>query len=205
MDDELKIILEKVLGLYQKYGIKSITMDDVSRELGISKKTLYQYVTDKTDLVSKVLDLELSRRKCEFEKMDDCERNAIEEMIDVHRFVNKKMQEYNPSTEYDLKKYYPDLYRKYHEERHQKMYEKVLDNMKRGKEQGIYRAEMNEEIIAKLTVMRTEFISGNETYNLSEITSQQFFTEIMIYHIRGIANEAGLKILEENIYKMIKK
>ena len=57
MNDELKNILDKVLALYQKYGIKSITMDDVSRELGISKKTLYQYVTDKTDLVTKRLNM----------------------------------------------------------------------------------------------------------------------------------------------------
>ena len=63
MDLELTNILKKVKSLYQKYGIKSITMDDVSRELGISKKTLYQYVADKNDLVNKVVEDELCTRE----------------------------------------------------------------------------------------------------------------------------------------------
>ena len=60
MNEELKNILLKVRELYMKYGIKSITMDDVAGELGISKKTLYQYVTDKDDLVGKFIDNEIA-------------------------------------------------------------------------------------------------------------------------------------------------
>ena len=65
MNEELKNILLKVRELYMKYGIKSITMDDVARELSISKKTLYQYVTDKDDLVGNLLIMrwKLGRRR----------------------------------------------------------------------------------------------------------------------------------------------
>ncbi len=204
MNDELNNILDKVLALYQKYGIKSITMDDVSRELGISKKTLYQYVTDKTDLVAKVLEHEMNFRKCEFEKINCCGMNAIEELIAVHKFVNDKVKEYNPSTEYDLKKYYPELYHKSHNEKFQRMYESILLNIKKGKEQGLYRQELNEEIIAKLTAMRTEQLTGAEVSMVNEFTSMHFFAEVIIYHIRGIANEKGIKFLEENIHKIEK-
>jgi AcrR family transcriptional regulator len=202
MNDELNNILDKVLALYQKYGIKSITMDDVSRELGISKKTLYQYVTDKTDLVAKVLEHEMNFRKCEFEKINCCGMNAIEELIAVHKYINDKVKEHNPSTEYDLKKYYPDIFHKFNSERHQRMYEIILANIKKGKEQGLYRKEMNEEIIAKLTATRTEQLTGAEVSMVNEFTSMHFFAEVIIYHIRGIANEKGIKFLEENIHKI---
>ena len=202
MNEELKNILERVGCLYQKYGIKSITMDDVARELGISKKTLYQYVTDKTDLVNKVYELEMEKRKCDFEKIHDDSKNAIEDLIEVHRFVYQKMKEYNPSTEYDMRKYYPELNKKIQEQRHKNMYERVLENIKKGKQQGLYRTELNEEIITQITVTRSEISGGIENIGINEFNSPNFFTEIMIYHIRGIANEKGLKVLEENMDKL---
>jgi TetR/AcrR family transcriptional regulator, cholesterol catabolism regulator len=203
MNEELKNILERVLCLYQKYGIKSITMDDVSRELGISKKTLYQYVADKTDLVAKVLELEMEKNRCNFESIVSGEKNAIEELIDVHRFVFKRIKDFNPSTEYDLRKYYPDLYRKTQEERQKKMYERILTNLKQGKAQGLYRKEINEEIITKVTVVRSEISTNVDAFSGNELFTPSFFTEVMIYHIRGIANEKGIKYLEENQHKFL--
>ena len=104
MNKELEDILEKVSMLYRKYGIKSVTMDDVAKELGISKKTLYQYVSDKTDLVAKVVD---HTRQCNFDSFGqqaDNPRNAIEELIDVSQHVNSIMKDHSPSYIYDLKK-----------------------------------------------------------------------------------------------------
>jgi len=205
MTDELKNILERVRLLYNKYGIKSITMDDVARELGISKKTLYQYVVDKTDLVQKTMQLGYEKHQCEFDAVFCCDKNAIEELIDMHRLVNGTMKEFNPSTDYDLRKYYPEIFRQIQEMRKQRMYQNVLSNLKKGKEQGIYRKELNESVIAKLTIIRIFQMLDNETVTLTEFTSPEFFTEVLIYHIRGIANEKGLNILEQNIHKLIEK
>lgn len=202
MNEELINILEKVRVLYLRYGIKSITMDDVARELGISKKTLYHYVADKTELVQKVVDLEVNRREYEFEKMCSDGKNAIEELIEVHRFLFNKLKEHNPATEYDLRKYYPDIYKKYNDHTNCKMYEKVLANLQKGLAEGLYRSNLNAEIIARLTVMRAE-ISGVIDYdNRGILTSPEFFTEAIIYHIRGIANDEGIKVLEKNIEKL---
>jgi AcrR family transcriptional regulator len=202
MIEEMKNILEKVRCLYLKYGIKSITMDDVARELGISKKTLYQYVVDKTDLVAKVLDIEISKRAGDFDITNCKGVNAIDEMIMVNFHVIKMLKEYNPSTAYDLKKYYPDLYKKFYELRHQKMYEWILNNLIRGKSENLYRKEINEEIIAKLYVYRNEVIIENDQFDLNEYTSPKFFREVLIYHIRGIATEKGNKVLSDNLDKI---
>ena len=83
MENEFDRILEKVSVLYRKYGIKSVTMDDVAHELGISKKTLYQYVNDKTELVEKVVEF---TRHCNFinmQKKRGISGNAIEQLIQV--------------------------------------------------------------------------------------------------------------------------
>ncbi len=112
MNEELKNILLKVSDLYTKYGIKSITMDDVATELGISKKTLYQYVTDKDDLVGKFIDNEIALRQEEICKCFQAGFNAIEELFEISKFMNKLMKDQNPATEHDLKKYYPHHYQK---------------------------------------------------------------------------------------------
>jgi AcrR family transcriptional regulator len=86
---EFEIILNKVAGLYQKYGIKSVTMDDIARELGISKKTIYNYVCDKDDLVKQVSEF-IDRKKDEklFQHLRDTD-NAIEELLEVNVSLNR--------------------------------------------------------------------------------------------------------------------
>jgi transcriptional regulator with XRE-family HTH domain len=199
MNDELKNILQKVRDLYMKYGIKSITMDDVARELGISKKTLYQYVTDKDDLVGKFIDNEISLRQEEICKCFGIGYNAIEELFEISIFMNKMMRDQNPATEYDLKKYYPVHYQKTVKARREGIYEYILINLKKGVKEGLYREEMNKEIIAKLYLSRIEDSHINELFTKEEFASIRLFVEILTYHVRGIATEKGIIVLENKI------
>lgn len=202
MNDELKNILKKVSGLYMKYGIKSITMDDVSRELGISKKTLYQYVTDKDDLVGKFIDNEISLRQAEICNCFGLGFNAIEELFEISIFMNKMMRDQNPATEHDLKKYYPEHYQKILKARREGMYEYILLNLRKGIKEGLYREDMNTEIIAKLYLSRAEYSHMNEVFTKEEFSSMRFFNEIIIYHVRGIATEKGIIVLENKIKEL---
>jgi AcrR family transcriptional regulator len=201
MIDDLKNIISKVRELYMKYGIKSITMDDVARELGISKKTLYQFVSDKDDLVGKFIDNEIEQRQEEVYKCFKIGFNAIEELFKISAFMNKMIREQNPATEYDLRKYYPHHYQKIVNSRRERMYNYILLNLKKGKEEGLYRKEINEEIIAKLYLMRSENNFFKELFTVEEFTSNKLFIELLTYHVRGIASENGIIILE----KMIKE
>ena len=199
MNEELKNILERVAELYNKYGIKSVTMDDVARELGISKKTLYLYVENKNDLVSKVLDVILEHGECEFKKLYEKKMNAVEELIAVSVHIILSFNSYNPSTQYDLKKYYPDLFTKMQNFRKEKMYNSILKNIKKGKEEGLFRLELDEEIIAKVQTSRFMSMGTDEYIHFEEMMKPKFILELFIFYIRGIANEKGLKVLEETI------
>jgi AcrR family transcriptional regulator len=202
MIDDLKNILFRVRDLYRKYGIKSITMDDVATELGISKKTLYQFVADKDDLVGKYIDYEIQLRQEEICKCFKIGFNAIEELFEISGFMNKMMRDQNPATEHDLRKYYPHHYQKMIKTRRERMYSYILLNLKKGKEEGLYRSEMDEEIIAKLYLSRSENIHFNELFTIEEFTSSKLFTELLAYHVRGIATEKGIIIFEKKIKEL---
>lgn len=202
MTKEFEEILIKVAGLYRKYGIKSVTMDDVAHELGMSKKTLYQYVSDKTELVQMVVE---HVRQCNFSAMknkQETELNAIEELIEVSQHVNSQMKDYSPTYEYDLKKYYPDIYRSLMSARRKLMYESMLANIRKGKKEGIYRKELDEKIIAKLHLLRIENLQSTEIFDEEEMHSAKFFREVFVYHIHGLATEKGLKVLQKNVHKL---
>jgi len=202
MNEELKNILVKVRELYMKYGIKSITMDDVARELGISKKTLYQYVTDKDDLVGKVMDNEIAIRQ---EEICNCFRigyNAIEELFEISILMNKLMRDQNPATEHDLKKYYPQHFQKIVNARREGIINYILLNLKKGIKEGLYRKEMNKEVISKLYLWRIENAQISELFSAEEFSSIKLFVELLNYHVRGIATEKGIVELEKKIKEL---
>lgn len=202
MNEELKNILLKVRELYMKYGIKSITMDDVARELGISKKTLYQYVTDKDDLVGKFVDNEITIRQEEICKCFRIGFSAIEELFEISLFMNKLLREQNPATDYDLKKYYPQHYQKTIKARQEGIYNYILLNLKKGINEGLYRKEMNTEVIAKLYLWRSENTILSDLFSIEEFTSIKLFVELLTYHIRAIATEKGIIALEKKVKEL---
>lgn len=177
-------------------------MDDVARELGISKKTLYQFVSDKDDLVGRFIDNEIDLRQEEIFKCFKIGFNAIEELFDISIFMNKMMKDQNPATDHDLRKYYPHHYQKIAKTRRDGIINYILLNLKKGKVEGLYRKEMNEEIIAKLYMSRSENIHLNELFTVEEFTSNKIFVELITYHVRGIATEEGITILERKVKEL---
>ncbi len=192
----------KVCELYRQYGIRSVTMDDVVRELGISKKTLYQHFKDKTDMVIAVMEYDFDTKNKEYMKCFDSELNAVEEMISYSLMQLKIIMDHKPTLIYDLKKYYPSVFNHFNKLKREHMYNGLLSNLNRGKEEGLYRADLNVEMIARLNLLRVEGMMNTKIYNAKEIMTQDFFKEIIIYHAYGIVNEKGRKILESNIDKL---
>lgn len=202
MIEDFKSILLKVRELYMKYGIKSITMDDVARELGISKKTLYQFVTDKDELVGKVIDSEIDIRQNQICRCFGTGLNAIEELFEITAFMNRMMKDQNPATEHDLKKYYPHHFHRIVAIRRERMFEYIILNLKKGKEEGLYRSDLDEDVIGKLYLSRAENIHNNELFTVEEYTSSRLFTELLTYHIRGISTEKGISELDRKLKEL---
>ena len=201
MDPKVEYLLQKVNDLYTQYGIRSVTMDDVSRELGISKKTLYKHVKDKEELVSKVMMYEFSEKRNFTEGKEP--RNAIEDLFYLNSMINKIIKETNPSKMYDLKKYHPVVFEKMAKLKREKTMNKMIRNFKKGKNEGLYRKDLDEEVLAKMYILRMDRVSHDDVVSISEFTSAKFIYEMFIYHIRGIASKKGIEFLENNLDKIL--
>ncbi|HHL58095.1 MAG: hypothetical protein DRI88_04910 [Bacteroidetes bacterium] len=202
MIDKKQDIIEKVSVLYHEFGIRSVTMDDVVHEIGISKKTLYQHFSDKSELVAAVMDSLFKQRKEKTEQALEGKQNAIEEMLTYYSLQLRMIKEHKPTVIYDLKKYYPEIYEKVTIRKRKYIYDSVLQNLKRGKTEGLYRAEINEELIARLNLMRIEAIMTTGIFTSEDIMTPGFFKEVFTYHIYGIVNTKGRNYLEQNIDKL---
>ncbi len=201
MNMKFENLLKKVNDLYSRYGIRSVTMDDISRELGISKKTLYQHVKDKEDLVDKVMMYEFSSKRNFTEEKSS--RNAIEDIFFLNNMINKIIKETNPSKMYDLRKYYPTIFEKIAKLKRKKTMNMMIQNFRKGKSEGLYRKNFDEEILAKMYVLRMDRVSHEDVVSISEFTSAKFIYEVFIYHIRGIASKKGIEFLENNLDKIL--
>lgn len=201
MDTKFIEILERAGAVFMRYGVRSVTMDDVARELKISKKTLYKYVKDKSDLVSKIM-----QGQCEMEKIVLSEaaataENAIDELIIISSTLGQKLQQMNPSVLFDLEKYYPEAWEVFTDHKQHFILDSVRANLDRGIEEGIYRDNLNAEIISKLYIQKIDCIFDPAIFPLGKFTFYQIHLELMRYHIRGVANEKGMDYLAEKIKK----
>lgn len=186
------ILLEEVLSLYSRLGIRSVTMDDISRQLGISKKTIYQQIVDKEDLVRSVVEYENSLSHKLTEQFRESGINAIDQLIEVNGVMHAARTKHSPTFYYDLKKYHPKIFADWIRKKRERMYSLLIRNMVRGKKEGLYRADLNHHIIARLYLARMEMLNSTDVIEDEEIKSMDFFREILIYHIHGICNSRGL-------------
>lgn len=193
-------IIEKVLALYLKYGIKSVTMDDVARELGISKKTLYQHFSDKDDLVKKVINYHFERHDTEMSiKAQKC-KNAIDELLRVSKHLSNFVNTINPSFTFDLQKYYSEIWGNIVQNRRNHIITQLKRNLERGIAEGFYRNDINIDIIVNYYMRRIETSGNFDFQNNKQYTFEEVFNTLFIYHIRGISNKKGLAYLD-NIIK----
>jgi len=193
MDDKLKDIVAKTCKLFQRFGIKSVSMDDIARECGISKKTLYESVKDKRELVEKVLGFEFNKESNAPHNVDFEGKNAIDVLFVVYQGAITFFKDFNMSMEYDLQKYYPDLYVVTTKKRREHIYEKMVMNMTQGIKEGSFRDDFNIDIIAKLHVMKIEALMQTDIFEDSNYSIIEIFKELFTHHFMAIANEKGKK------------
>lgn len=197
-DNRTNEIIVQALGVFQRYGIKSVSMDDLARHMGMSKKTLYQHFSDKTQLVEDALNLLLESDYCSMKSIEQQNLNAIDEMFALYRHASTTVRNHNPVLEFDLQRYFPQIYKKLRDRTRTQMHEIMLNNLTKGKTEGLYRNNLNENIIAKLFVLRMENLMHTDLVSLEELFSEAFFIETYRYHLFGILSEAGLQFIKTN-------
>jgi TetR/AcrR family transcriptional regulator, cholesterol catabolism regulator len=194
-------ILERAGLVFMKLGIKSVTMDDVAKELGISKKTLYNHFDDKNQLVEFIIRAKINEDIAVFQKASSEALNAIDELYMHSRYVLETFKAVNPTVFYDLRKNYSAAWKIIVDHKWNFVYNQFIKNINRGIDEGIYRNDIHKEIYAKLFVSQIEMITEGDVFPSPKFRYDTVFLEIFRLHIRGIANEKGLKYFQEQILK----
>lgn len=196
-DIKAKILYEAET-LFMKYGFKSITMDDVARELGVSKKTLYQYFTDKNDLVNQCVDSHLDIMKNGCIMIMEPKADPVVSMLQISDFVGKNIRQLNPSSMYDLKKYFKSAWDKVDAYRKEFIATQITENIESGKKKGLYRKDVDTETIVMIYVYLVDFLINPETH-ASNFDFNKMHQEIIKYHLRAICTPKGLEVMEEQL------
>lgn len=192
-------MIEKIQELLLKYGIRSLSMDDIARELGISKKTLYQHFRDKKDLVMQVVMHGVEVQSCKFKEIITQNKlNAIDVLFFVSKHIAENHKNMNQNVHFDLQKYYPESWQILLEHNKKHIYGKICQNMEQGIQEGLYLDDFKINVIAKLYVQQVNNVSLIEDMN-EDLSFDEILKNIFVYHIRGIASEKGREYLKSKL------
>ncbi|MGB5822024.1 MAG: TetR/AcrR family transcriptional regulator [Saonia sp.] len=192
-------ILKKATDMFLNLGFKSVTMDDLANEMGISKKTIYAHYQNKTQLVEESTMHLFWNISYGIDHICTLQKNPIEELYDIKKFVLQHLKDEKSSPQYQLQKYYPKIHTTLREKQYEVMQDCVVDNVRRGIEQGIYRDNLNVDFVARIYFSGVTSIKDYKLfppYEFPIIQLQDYFLE---YHLRGIVTPKGRKVLNSII------
>ncbi len=191
--------LKRVEDLFLRYGIKSISMDDVARELGISKKTLYQFVGSKDDLVNKMLERHIAEEKNLCHQVSGVAENAVEEMFMVIESNAQQLQQMKTNIVYDLQKYHHDAWEKMQDYQRNFLYRIVRANLERGIREGLYRTGFDPDIVAKLHIAMSFQLFDENIFPQNTYPKATLFHEYLMHYLYGIVSDKGLQLLKAKL------
>ena len=199
MDITKEKILCSATQLFFRIGIKSITMDDVARDLGISKKTLYIYVNNKKDLLHQVIELQIEKEVEAAKLIHQKSGNAIDEVMGFATYSVEMLKQFSPTVLYDLQKFYPDLWSLVDQLQNKHHYIAHKMNIERGIREGLYRNDIHPEVIAKLFVSKSLCIVDEHIFPSKSFSNVSLLREHVMYHLRGICTPKGIEVFQNYV------
>jgi TetR/AcrR family transcriptional regulator, cholesterol catabolism regulator len=181
--------------LIMKYGIRSVSMDDIANSLGISKKTIYQYYADKDELVDAIVEAVINENQGRCKGYSLSARNAVDEVLRAKELLRDMFSDMNPSVLYDMQKYHPRAFNRFLKHKNDFLYTMIRSNLEKGIAEELYRPEINIEIITRFRVesmmmpFNPDFFSKHK-HSLLEVEEQ-----LLEHFLFGIASLKGHKLI----------
>ena len=194
-------ILQKAGELFITYGFKSVTMDDIANEMAISKKTIYQHFSNKTKLVEATTMSLFSKISEEIDCLCSLKRNPIVEVFDIKKLIMEHLKDEKSSPQYQLQKYYPKIYNTLKTKQFEVMSSCVIENLKRGINQELYRNSINIEFISRIYFSGILSVKDKDLFPKDKFPTIILLENFLEYHLRGIVTDKGLTKLNQIIKK----
>mgnify|MGYP002637615721 CR=1 FL=1 len=198
MDIKEKIISQSLL-LFINRGVRLVNMDEVSSNLGISKKTLYLYVNNKSDLVFQTFSLQCENLKATFSSICNKDKNAIDELYEMDEMIILLFKSMHVSLISELKKHYLETWEVIEDFKTNFLFNLIEANIKKGIRQNLYRQNLNSHVMSKIFINRCESLVDGQLYTDLNIDLRDILKEHRTYHVRGIASLKGTQHLEEKL------
>ena len=188
-------ILRKASEMFLNLGFKSVTMDDIASELGMSKKTIYSHFPTKLKLVQATTFFVMDNVNEAICNILSADLNPIEEVFTIKSVINNQLKNEKSSPHYQLQKYYPKIFEQLNDKQFESVNECVVSNLNRGIEEGYYRKEINIDLITRFYFSGNMSLANNEIFPLNTYGMSELKDAYLEYHIRAIATERGLQTL----------
>ena len=185
--------------LFKKFGIKAVTMEQISNACGISKKTLYKFVSNKPDFLFQSFSFfAQSTEGVLYEVLEKNGGNAIDDLFAIERFAEKHMRGDEDRLIGQLEQYYPELAPRLKKKREEVVFKITQDNLKKGIEEGLYRQDI---AVDHITILYYGHILATHENNIAERPANldELRQTSLRYHIRGIASDKGIQYLNQII------
>ena len=192
-------IISKSEELFLSLGFKSVTMDDIANAIGISKKTIYAHFSNKTALVEVVIFETLDHIYEGIDKINASSINPIEELYDIKLFVMNYFKNERVSPQYQLKKYYPEIYERLQIKQFEKMHSSVENSLKMGVDTGLFRADIDIDFISRMYFNGMTGIRDISIFPETLFDKNYLFESYLEYHLRAIITKKGLNLLNNYI------
>ena len=196
-------ILEKAQVLFFRYGIKSVTMDDIARELGISKKTIYQHFEDKDAIVLACIETHFFCERADSERMQAEAPDSIAEVVMASEQMRQMMTGMNPAMIFELKRYYPRAWDSFTEFKNGFVLDLIRKNLLKGIETGLYRADLNVEVMARLRNEEIELGFDSDIFSPRQFNILDIQLTVLDHFIRGVVTPQGLNLYEDYLHKRL--
>ncbi|HEY2581004.1 MAG TPA: TetR/AcrR family transcriptional regulator [Mucilaginibacter sp.] len=198
---QIERILQGGEELFLKAGIRSVTMDDIARHLGMSKKTIYQFFSDKNELILALGKRKLKEDEDQMNEIISKSENVIEQMIKMMKCSEEMFSRINPIVIHDMQKYYPEAWKQFQNFKTDVVIHKMEQLLTKGIKQGYIRPEIDVKIIARMHVNLIEMGFNNLIFPIAEFNIWKVQKQFLEHFNYGICTLKGVKLL--NQYKNI--
>lgn len=196
MDRDTKT-LEKVSELFREYGAKAVTMDDVAKTLRISKKTLYQKYQNKDILLEEALAYSIEKVLQKMKNLDDKIDNAVERMFSRDADLEKMSENNNSIHLKQLIKYYPEIFNKHMLYFSEQLSEILVHNIERGRKQGLYREDFDEQLYAKLFFHLAMSFDKSPYFQTGGLSRKEYQQKALTFYMNSITTEKGKEVMKK--------
>jgi AcrR family transcriptional regulator len=176
-----------------KSGIRAATMDEIAKELGISKKTLYRHFNSRTDMIDEIVDSFIQSDIQTRDELTIASENSVDEMISMGTYNSKLFDILSPMTVPDLKQYYPEIWMKIFNFQKNYLQKQLFNNLERGISEGYYRSDLNPDFVSRFYVLLGLAIIEDIDLLSKPNTLKPMYLESLKYHLSGILSEKGRK------------